>query len=365
MPVSTDTRIAGLDRLEPRRILLCQQRQIGDVVLLTPSIHMLKERFPQADIDVVTEQKCAPVLENNPEVAHVWEIDRSRGVVDAMRFYRRVGTGGDRGRYDLLVDFQQLPRLRWIVALSDAPVKLSYPPPWYNSWLYTHWAPVSGPYAAKCKAGILMNAFGLEWKNDPPRIYLTQAERADAAALLASWGFAEADLLVTVDATHRRATRVWPLAHYARLLTDAWRARPALKFLLLYGPGEKDEAAPLASLAVEAGLPADRVVLAPRQTTLREIPAILSHTRLHLGNDSSPRHFAVGVGTPTFVIRGGGSTAWTFPGPGHEDVALGLDCQPCGENDCPKRYMRCLIELMPEGVLPRFLDSLDRALAKP
>jgi len=358
-------RIDGLDKLEPRRILLCQQRQIGDVILLTPAIHMLKERFPAAAIEVLTEKKCAPVLENNPEVAHVWAIDRSLGLIDAVRFYRRVGTGGGRGRYDLIVDFQQLPRIRYVLALSDCPVKLSYPPPWYNRLLYTHWAPVSGPYAAQCKAGIIMHAFGIPWKNDPPRVYLTAAERAAAATLLASWGFSPSDTLVTVDPTHRRATRIWPLAHFARLLRDAWRARPDLKFLVLYGPGEKQDAAPLIELAAREGLPADRILLAPRQTELREIPAILTHTALHLGTDSSPRHFAVAVGTPTFIIRGGGSTAWTFPGPGHEDIALGLSCQPCGENDCPLKHMRCLSDLLPEAVLPRFLENLERARPKP
>ncbi|MDO9631905.1 MAG: glycosyltransferase family 9 protein [Humidesulfovibrio sp.] len=360
MPSPTSYRIKGLADLNPRRILCCQQRQIGDVILLTPTIHMLKQRFPDAEIEVLTEKKCAPVLLHNPEVAHVWELDRSLGFLDSLKFYRRVGTGGGRGRFDLIIDFQQQPRIRWVLMLSNAPVKLSYPPPWYNRPFYTHWAPVSGPYAAKCKAGCVMHAFGLEWKNDPPRVYLTEAERAAAGELLAAWGVRPGDTLITVDATHRRATRIWPLAHYAQLLHEAWLARPDLKFLLLYGPGEMEEARPLKALAEAVGLPAERILLAPRQTELREVPAILTHTRLHLGNDSSPRHFAVAVGTPTLVVRGGGSNAWTFPGPGHEDVALGLPCQPCGDNDCPQGHMRCLKELMPDMVLPRLLAMLEK-----
>ena len=157
---------------------------------------MLKERFPEAQIEVLTEKKCAPVFLHNPEVAHVWELDRNIGWLEAFRFYRSVGRGGGRGRYDLIIDFQQLPRIRWVMALSDCPVKLSYPPPWYNRPFYTHWAPVSGPYAAKCKAGVVMNAFGLEWKNEPARVYITEAERAEAAGLLAAWGMTPADTLV-------------------------------------------------------------------------------------------------------------------------------------------------------------------------
>jgi len=328
------------------------------VLLLTPSIHLLKTRFPGAEIDVLTEKKCAPVLENNPEVAHVWALDRKLGLLDSLKFYRHVGTGGGRGRYDLIVDFQQLPRIRWTLALSDAPVKLSYPPPWYNRPFYTHWAPVSGPYAAKCKAGVVMHAFGLEWKNDPPRLYLTDSERAAAATQLAGWGILPGRTLVTVDATHRRETRLWPAAHYARLMALAAAERPDLTFLLLFGPGEEALVAEVQRFALAQGLDPAHLVLPERLLSLREMAAVQARARLHLGNCSSPRHFAVAVGTPTLTVRGSTSNAWTYPHPDHEDVSLGLPCQPCNETGCSQN-LKCLTGLAPETVLPRLLAMLE------
>jgi len=353
----TSCRIHGLEQLNPKRILCCQLRQIGDVLLLTPSIHMLKQRWPEATIDVFTEKKCAPVLEHNPEINHVWAMDRKMGPLQALRYYRTVGTGGGMGRYDLIIDFQQLPRIRWVMLFSDAPVKLSYPPPWYNQLVYTHWAKVSGPYAAKCKAGVLMHAFGLPWENEPPRIYLTEAEKAQASAELAAWGLGPQQTLVTVDATHRRVSRLWPARHYAGLLALAAQQRPDLRFLLLYGPGELGMATQVRDLALEAGLGAENLLLPPRLTTLREMASIQSLAALHLGNCSSPRHFAVAVGTRSLTVRGSTSDAWTYPGGGHEDVSLGLPCQPCGETGCP-HDLKCLTGLAPEAVLPRLLAML-------
>lgn len=354
----TSCRTQGLEDLQPRRILCCQLRQIGDVLLLTPSIHMLKKRFPGAAIDVYTEAKCAPVLEHNPEVDHVWALDRRMGLLDSLRFYRRVGTGGGLGRYDLVIDFQQLPRIRWMLMLSDAPVKLSYPLPWYNQPFYTHWAKVSGPYAAKCKAGVLMHGLNLPWENDPPRLYLTEAEKAQARAELAAWGLAPGQTLVTVDATHRRISRQWPAGHYARLLALAAAARPDLRFLLLYGPGELPTVEQVRDQALAAGLPAERLILPPRLTSLREMAAIQALAALHLGNCSSPRHFAVAVGTRTLTVLGSTSNAWTYPGPGHEDISLGLPCQPCSESGCALD-LKCLKDLAPEAVLPRLLAMLE------
>ena len=52
-----------LATFSPKRILVCQLRQIGDVVLATPSIELLKRRYPDAEIHLLTEKKCAPLLE--------------------------------------------------------------------------------------------------------------------------------------------------------------------------------------------------------------------------------------------------------------------------------------------------------------
>ncbi|MBU1230506.1 MAG: glycosyltransferase family 9 protein [Proteobacteria bacterium] len=354
MPHSGSFRVHGLADLNPRRILLCQLRQIGDVVLLTPAIHMLKKRYPDARIDVYTEKKCAPVLEQHPEVGHVWRLDKGLGLLADLRFYREVGRGPDGLGYDLIIDFQQLPRIRWMLMFARCAVKLSTPPPWYNLPFYTHWAPGSGPYAAKCKAGVLMSGLGIPWNNDPPRIYLSAAERERAAGQLASWGLGQGDTLVTVDPTHRRVSRCWPAGHYARLLALAAQARPDARFLLLYGPGEEGV---VRQVAQGAGL-GSRVIVPRDMLSLREMAALLERARLHLGNCSSPRHFAVAVGTPTLTLRGSTSGAWTYPGPGQEDLALGLDCQPCSEGGCA-RGLRCLTELTPEMALPRLLQLME------
>ena len=49
-----------LATFSPQRILVCQLRQIGDVVLATPSIELLKRRYPDAEIHLLTEKKVRP-----------------------------------------------------------------------------------------------------------------------------------------------------------------------------------------------------------------------------------------------------------------------------------------------------------------
>ena len=166
-----------LATFSPQRILVCQLRQIGDVVLATPSIELLKRRYPDAEIHLLTEKKCAPLLEHNPHLGKVWELDKKllSSLPQEIAWYWHVARTG----YDLVVDFQQLPRCRWVVAFSGAPVRLSYTPPWYTRLLYTHSADMLDGYSAMSKASVL-RPLGIEWNGERPRVYLTDGEHAFA-----------------------------------------------------------------------------------------------------------------------------------------------------------------------------------------
>lgn len=339
-----------------KRILVCQLRQIGDVLLATPSIKLLAEKFPQAEIHVLTEKKCAPVLENNPDIDMIWPIDKREltSLPKELAYYWKVARQG----FDIVIDFQQLPRCRWVVGFSRARIRLSGLAPWYNRWLYTHQVDPPENYAAMYKAGILA-PLGIVWNNNRPRLYLSQAEKRWAAEYLAGLGLTGQDILVSVDSTHRRQTRRWPGEYFAKTLAMTAQAEPRLKFLLLYGPGEKDDVAELAKMS---GLPPTRAILTEDMLSLRQMGACINMADLHFGTCSAPRHMAVAVDTPSLVVRGSTSVAWDFPSPEHKSVALRLKCQPCNHNHCPDPI--CLINLLPETVAERLLSHLKEFAGK-
>ncbi len=341
-----------ISAINPKRILVCQLRQIGDVVLATPSVSLLHKRFPDAEIHVLTEEKCAQVFDNNPAVSHVWKIVKKelRNPFKALSFYRRVGRAG----YDLVVDFQQLPRCRWVLLFCNAAVKLTFNPPWYNRLLYTHW-PESIPdgYAGGYKAGVL-KPLGIKWHGEGPEIYVSDNERAQAVECLKSLNVDERDPLITIDPSHRRHTRRWPAEYYGRLLSLISHHRPSHKFFILYGPGEKDVALEVKDIS---GL-GDKCVMLEAPGSLRLMAALIERAELHIGNCSAPRHFAAGVGTATITMPGSSSSAWTFPSPDHVEVVPDLQCQPCGSESCERGDLACLMSLMPEEVLERVLEKV-------
>ena len=338
-----------------KRILVCQLRQIGDVLLATPSIELLARHFPEAELHVLTEKKCLAMLENNPHITKVWPLDKNAlpTLAHELVYYRRIAAQD----FDLVVDFQQLPRCRWVVALSRAKVRLSFPPPWYLRPFYTHWAQPEPGYAAAYKAGVLA-PLGIRWQGEPPRLYLTEKERSEAEGILRDMGLADKPF-VNIDATHKHATRRWPARHYAALMDMLAETYPDLHFLLAYGPGEEKEVRETAALAKCA----KRIAIPPFMLGLRQNAACIARARMHMGNCSSPRHMAVALDVPTATILGSTGGGWTFPSPQHIHLYardyMPMPCQSCNANTCD-RGLECLVRLTPEIIFPAVCAHLEK-----
>jgi heptosyltransferase-2/heptosyltransferase-3 len=337
----------------PRRILVCQLRQIGDVLLSTPAVELLARHYPQAEIHVFTEKKCLPALENNPFISAFLPLDKEvlPTVLHEYLFYHRAVTG----KYDLLVDFQQLPRCRAVAALSGAATRISFPPPWYLRPLYTHWHQPAPAYAAAYKAGIL-EPLGIVWNGERPRLYPRAEERAEAGLLLSALGL-EGKRFINVAASHRHAPRRWPARHYAALVDMLAEAEPDLFFFLTHGPGEEDYVRDLQSRCVHSR----RVVTHEGPLDLRLIAACMERGRMQIGNCSAPRHMAVALDVPSLTILGASGFGWTFPAPEHIHVHAGqfmpMPCWSCGRNTCEAGLV-CLEKLAPDLVFPIALKHL-------
>lgn len=343
----------------PQRILVCQQRQIGDALLVTPALELLKHRFPQAQLHLFTEKKCEPLLRHNPHIdaLHLLHKREQPNIISQLRWYRSVAAHN----FDLVVDFQQLPRCAMLTFFSHAAVRLSHPAPWYRHFLYTHEVAPAPGYAAAAKASQL-GPLGIAWRGEKPLLFLTAQEHAEAASLLTSLGLRPEHELITIDATHRRASKRWPAPYFARLIELLGRAQPHLRFLLLRGPGEEEEVTALAELCAQHCTGISALLLLPPLPSLRISAACMARASLHIGNCSAPRHIAVALNVPSLIIPGASGPEWTYPDPArHRELRLPLPCYPCSRIECSEAI--CLTKISPDFAAATALDMLGLARA--
>src|ERR1035438_5904901 len=67
-PLKTD---AAAPLREAKRVVIVRLRSLGDCVLSTPAIHLLKQHRAKTEIAVVVEPEWRAVFEGNPDVAKI------------------------------------------------------------------------------------------------------------------------------------------------------------------------------------------------------------------------------------------------------------------------------------------------------
>ena len=83
-------------------ILLITLSNIGDAVMTTPVIVALRQQYPDASIDIVTDARASELFEHMPGKGTVFLKDKQAGWRGTARLVKRLR----RQRYDLVVDLR-------------------------------------------------------------------------------------------------------------------------------------------------------------------------------------------------------------------------------------------------------------------
>jgi ADP-heptose:LPS heptosyltransferase len=331
----------------PRRILVIQLRQIGDVLLTTPALRALRRRFPDAKISFLVEPLPAKVLWGNLNLDELIIRNPKEGGLEPLRTIRAVRSR----HFDLVIDYLGSPRTAPIALLSGAAVTVSDANR-RRSFLYTHPVAPSGLFTAEQKLSLLA-PFGIEPEPIRLEMALPDAAREKIDGWLRKNGLERADPLVVLEPFHKRWVLEYPAAGFTRLcelMVERWGAQ----VVVAWGPGREADARMIAESV--KGLH-----LAP-PTDLHEMAALSARAKIWVGNESGPRHIAASQGVPTFAVLGPTDDTWTPPGPRHLSVGRDdLVCRPCNKRFCPEKHHACMREFPAEKLFAR-LDAFRRSV---
>ncbi|MES2487005.1 MAG: glycosyltransferase [Bacteroidota bacterium] len=116
------------------RILVIQQKMIGDVLASTVICNNLKKIYPHSTIEYSIYPFTEPVTENNPNIDKLLlfnpKFRDSR--IDFFKFLRKMR----KTRYDIVIDAYGKVESNLMVAFCRAPRKISFFKP-YTSYIYT------------------------------------------------------------------------------------------------------------------------------------------------------------------------------------------------------------------------------------
>jgi len=169
------------------KILVIQQKMIGDVLVSSIICNNLRKAYPDAQIDYLVYESTIPVLEGNPNIDNVLLFqDRHR---KSKREFLNLAHEIRDIKYDLLIDAYSKLESWLIVLLSGAKRKISYKKPG-RTFLYTDNVPFEAYPETNLGLAIerrlsLLKPLGLSISIDPlPKLFVTEEETSKAKTLL-------------------------------------------------------------------------------------------------------------------------------------------------------------------------------------
>jgi lipopolysaccharide heptosyltransferase II len=322
--------------------LVIQTAFLGDVVLTTPLLSVLAERY--GPVDVVTAPGAASLLEQHPAVQDVVRYDK-HAADRGWRPFRRLGSALRAKGYSRVYLPHRSVRSALLALWSGARERIGFAD---SPAAVTYTSRIPRPRDGH-EVERLLTLAGLKPGDPAPPVNLELAptDLAAADAWLLSHNVGPDFIAVAPGSVW--ATKRWP--YYAEL------ARGLDRSVVIVGSAED---AALADAIVQAA--PGRVVSAAGALSLRGSAALIQRAGVLVSNDSAPLHLATAVGTPVVALFGPTIPEFGFGPRRSGDMVLGRDdlpCRPCSRHGppvCPLGHHRCMRDL---GV-----DAVAAALAR-
>jgi heptosyltransferase I len=285
------------------RLLIIQLHFIGDTVLATPAIALLKKAMPCCRIHIMVGNKAVSIVSNNPHIDRVFADRTGHTTVNSpLLFLRKLSANLAtilslwKENYDHVIDYSgyfdsafisNIIGAKNIVGMSVSPALACA----YDSFHYID-------SKKRKRLGLnyldLLSSFGISYSKADSnyQIFLSESETAEANAIMRNaTGFK-----IVCAPFAGWASKEWPLDRFAEICSRL-SGLPATVFIL----GDAGNAAQLEPYRNRLS---SSVVSCAGKTTLMESAAMVAAADLFIGVDSAMSYIAAAFETPSVLIFG-------------------------------------------------------------
>ena len=292
-----------------RRLLVVRLSAMGDVIHTLPAVQVLRDRFPQAMIGWLIEERWAELLcapgapargprsPQRPLVDWVHTVNlrqwgKSLSSFSTLEQIARVWNDVRSAKYEIAIDLQGAIRSAMLARWSGAPVTYGAAQPRETpaTLFYTRSIITRGEHIIKQNVSLVEPLAGTA---TPARVEFPHDKAAEdhIERVLAEIGMREFAIL---NPGAGWGAKRWPADRYGEVARAL--AANAVPAVINYGPGE----APMA-LAAESASGGTAIALS---TSISELIALTRRAKLFIGGDTGPLHLAAALRVPVVGIYG-------------------------------------------------------------
>jgi lipopolysaccharide heptosyltransferase II len=335
------------------RTLIIRLSSIGDILLASPLLRLLRKRFPQGQIDFLVKREYADLVRFNPHLRNVIELDARGGFTELRALKRRLR----QEKYNTVIDIQGNLRSSFLRTGLPATVlrvdkrRLARFLLVNFKWnVYRASPPVPVRYLETVRsAGIVDDGDGLE-------LFIPEEAHTRVQKHLSDAGVDSQKGVVGLCPGAKHATKRWLPKRFSQLAI-ALLSEDVQKILLLGGRDDRDLCASIEQEVIQSIGRQDCVVNLAGAFSLLETASAMDACDTIVANDSGLLHIAAARKRDVVAIFGPTVQEFGFYPYGTENKVVerrNLYCRPCshiGSEACPEGHFRCMKEVTVDEVL--------------
>lgn len=340
--------------MDPQNILVRMPNWIGDLVMATPVLFDLRQKFPKAEITAMCRAPLSELLEEDDAIDELYSFQRPSNGFLRREERRDIIAKIEAGKYDVGILLTNSFSSAWWFWKGKVARRIGFGGN-LRGWLLTD--RVKWPIEKVHQVDVykrLLEPLGVRRSETAPRLYVKNEEIEAARQLLLQRGYVEGKRLVGINpGAAFGSAKCWLPERFRALALRLLEERDL--FVLFFGDAATN------SLVKEIcrGLP-ERVMNLAGVTSLRELVCLVKECDLLITNDSGPMHVAAAVETPLVALFGSTDEEVTGPyGQKGSVVNKRVSCSPCLKRVCPIDF-RCMKEISVEEVVEKVRGCLGR-----
>jgi heptosyltransferase I len=342
-----------------KSVLIIRPSAIGDVVMASPMIRVLRDSYPDAHIAWLAEPSVRELLRHNKKLDEVmiWQKGRWKELFAGRSFLqlkREISRFADELRsrdFDIALDVQGLLRSRWFAWLSRAGQRIGFESKEPGEFLMTK----------ILSRGIHSGMMGSEYRHIMVELGLAPEEFRPDISLSQEDDGAGIEMVKGADISGRYAVfapfTTRPQKHW---FEDRWAdlaalidRRLGLPVVLLGGRGDTER-------AEEIRLKAPKNLFDfTGKTTLTQGAAIIKNSSLLIGVDTGLTHMGAAFDRPTVALFGATCPYLHTAGKKTRVIYNPIACSPCRRSPVCHGDFTCMKSITVNRVMDEAMNLLE------
>jgi len=344
----------------PMKILIIQQKMIGDVLTSSILFEALRNKYPESELHYLIYPHTSSVVENNPFIDKLIEYDPGTGK-DPVKFLKFLNLIRKES-YTAVVDIYSKISSGIIAKYSGASIRLgfqkNYTRPFYTQTFTYKEKPETKAGLAIENRMQLLEAFDPDFPRElKPKIYISFEEKESFRKKLITQGVKLEHPLIMCGVLGSSSMKTYPENYMASLLDELIEKMPKAQILFNYLPQQKAEAENIyrkCNYKTQSQISFDIY-----ESSLRGFILNSANCDLYFGNEGGAANIMKALNKPTFSIHSPviKKNYWAIYEDGERNVSVHLeDFQPQLFNKCPRKFNRQVNKNLYEQLKPKLMS---------